>query len=162
MAASRSLTVASKSGKQPGMARVRIDLPEQLPFATETPVRITDINYGGHLGNDALLGLLHEARCRYLQSLGFTEQNIAGAGLIMVDVAICYRKEIFHGDTVRIEVGATDLQRTGCDFVYRASVKGVTAAEAKTGIVFFDYANRKIVKMPAEFAARFTSAGNGR
>ena len=46
------------------MARVEIELPEQFPFATEIPIRISDINYGNHLGNDAVLSLAQEARVR--------------------------------------------------------------------------------------------------
>jgi len=143
------------------MARIRIELPATLPFATEIPVRITDINYGGHLGNDALLSLIHEARCRFLQQHGFSETNIAGAGILMVDAALTYRKEVFHGDVLRFEVGATDLQRTGCDIVYRVTRGGTVVAEAKTGIVFFDYKLLKIVRTPPAFAAKFTSAGSG-
>ncbi len=45
------------------MPRVELELPERFQFVTEIPLRITDINYGGHLGNDALLSLLHEAQC---------------------------------------------------------------------------------------------------
>jgi len=48
------------------MARSRIDLPDSFPFGIDIPVRITDINYGGHLGNDAVLGLVHEARIAFL------------------------------------------------------------------------------------------------
>jgi acyl-CoA thioesterase FadM len=139
------------------MARIHLELPAELPFVTELPVRITDVNYGGHLGNDALLGLLHEARCRFLQHHGFTEANVAGVGLIMVDAAICYRKEVFHGDVVRVAVGVTDWRGTGCDFVYRATVNATVVAEAKTGLAFFDYQKRKIVRMPAELAARFAA-----
>ena len=137
------------------MARTRIDLPATFPFATEIPVRITDINYGGHLGNDALLALIHEARCRFFQHYGFKETNIGGAGILMTDVAITYRKEVFHGDVLRFEVGVTDLARTSCDLVYRVTRAGEVTAEAKTGIVFFDYQARKIVRTPPEFAALF-------
>ena len=49
------------------MARIKLDLPERFPFSTELRVRITDVNYGGHMGNDSLLGLLHEARVRFLE-----------------------------------------------------------------------------------------------
>ena len=137
------------------MARVRIELPEKLPFATELPVRITDINYGGHLGNDALLSMLHEARVRFLAHHGMSELDLGGCGLLMVDAAIAYRKEVFYGETLRIEVGVTDVQRSGCDFVYRVTKisSGEVAAEAKTGVVFFDYAERKIVRTPAKFVA---------
>jgi hypothetical protein len=44
-----------------------------------------DINYGGHLGNDAVLSLVHEARVRFLKQQGYTENNIEGAGIIMAD-----------------------------------------------------------------------------
>jgi hypothetical protein len=39
------------------MARVKIDLPDKFIFKTEIPIRINDINYGGHLGNDAVLSI---------------------------------------------------------------------------------------------------------
>jgi len=139
------------------MPRVTIGLPESLPFSTEIVVRITDINYGGHLGNDAVLGLLHEARVRFFAAHGWRESDVDGRGIIMTDAAIVYEAEVFHGETLRFDVGATDLQRVGCDIVYRVtklpSLK--VAAEAKTGIVFFDYKTRKVQKVPASFAAKF-------
>ena len=44
------------------MARIKLTLPERFPFTTTIPIRITDLNYGGHVGNDTVLALLHEAR----------------------------------------------------------------------------------------------------
>ena len=40
------------------MARMTLALPARFPFTTEIEVRITDLNYGRHLGNDALLSLV--------------------------------------------------------------------------------------------------------
>ena len=37
------------------MPRIKLELHEILIYSTEIPVRITDINYGGHLGNDSIL-----------------------------------------------------------------------------------------------------------
>ena len=37
------------------MARVEIELPESFPSAVELEVRVSDLNYGNHLGNDAVL-----------------------------------------------------------------------------------------------------------
>jgi acyl-CoA thioesterase FadM len=138
------------------MPRVKIDLPESLPFATEIAVRITDINYGGHLGNDAMLGLLHEARVRFFAAHGWKESDVDGVGIIMTDAAIVYKAEVFHGETLRFEVGVSDLQRVGCDIVYRVlkMPSGELAAEAKTGIVFFDYKTRKVQKAPLRFAEK--------
>ncbi len=137
------------------MPRVKIELPEKFSFATEIPVRITDINYGGHLGNDALLSILHEARVQFLKHHGFTEADVGGCGLLMVDAVLVYRQEVFYGDTLRIEVAVTDLQRTRCDFVYRVTKTGTreVAAEAKTGMAFFDYRERKVVRAPEKFVA---------
>lgn len=135
------------------MPRIRIERPTTFSFATEIPVRITDINYGGHLGNDALLSLLHEARLQFLKHHGFTEADVGGCGMVMVDAAISYREEVFYGDVLRIEVAVTDLRHSGCDFVYRVTKvsTGTTAAEAKTGLAFFDYRERKVVKAPTRF-----------
>ena len=33
------------------MGRVKLELPETFSFSTELTVRVTDLNYGGHLGN---------------------------------------------------------------------------------------------------------------
>ena len=55
------------------MARIKIELPEKFIFSTEIPLRISDINYGGHLGNDAVLSIAHEARIRFFNKHGFKE-----------------------------------------------------------------------------------------
>ncbi len=63
------------------MARVKLDLPETFLFATEVILRLSDINYGGHVGNDAVLVLAQEARMRFLSSRGWSELDVAGVAL---------------------------------------------------------------------------------
>lgn len=135
------------------MPRVKIEIPEKFIFKTEIPIRITDINYGGHLGNDSLLAIVHEARVRLLNHLGYTESNVEGAGIIMIDVAVQYKAEGFYGDELAIEIAVNDFSAIGCDFVYRLKNKKSTKeiAIAKTGIVFFNYDKRKTVKIPTGF-----------
>jgi acyl-CoA thioester hydrolase len=99
------------------MARIRLTLPENFSFSTSIPVRITDLNYGGHVGNDTILSLLHEARVQYLQSLGYTELAFAGTSLIMSDVAIEYKNELFYGTILKAYVTATEFSRVGFDLV---------------------------------------------
>ncbi len=84
------------------MSRIKIDLPESFSFSTSIPVQITDLNYGAHVGNDKVLSFLHEARVRYLQSLGYTEFNMEGIGLIMSDAALIFKNEMFYGDLTAI------------------------------------------------------------
>lgn len=140
----------------PTMTRVRIDLPETFVFSTEIPIRISDINYGNHLGHDAILPLAHEARLRFLNSLGYTEFDIEGASYIMADAAILYKGQGYYGQTLVIEIAVRDFTRSGCDFVYRISEKtsGSEIARLKTGMVFFDYGKGKTVPVPQTFRSR--------
>jgi len=135
------------------MARVKIALPDRFAFETEIDVRISDTNYGGHLGNDALLALIHEARVRFFASMGFSELNVDGRGIIMADSSIQYRSEAFQGETLRFQVAASDFNKHGCDIVYRVTEKrsGREVAFAKTGIVFYDYNERKVQPLPLLF-----------
>ena len=135
------------------MTRVKITLPEKFIFNTELPVRITDINYGGHLGNDSVLSIAHEARIRFFSEHGFTEKDVGGAEIIMVDAEVQYKAEGFYGDVLTIEVGIKDITKTSCDIVYQLTNKETekVIAIVKTGIVFFDYQSRKVVPIPKEF-----------
>jgi len=134
------------------MARVKIILPEHFTFSCSIPVRVTDINYGGHLGNDKLLSLLHEARLQFLAHLGCSELNAFGAGLIMTDVAIIYKNEGHYGDMLQVEMAANDLSTRGFDLYYRIYCERqgqrVDIAHAKTGLLCFDYQQRKIATVP--------------
>ena len=137
------------------MARIRLDLPPSFPFRTSLGIRVTDINYGDHLGNDALLGMIHEARVRFLRDLGYTEKDIEGVGIVMSDCAIIYRAQGFLGEEITIEVAAGDFSRTGCDLFYLLTkVDGTELARAKTGIVFYDYAEGTVRPVPAVFRNR--------
>jgi len=135
------------------MAKVKIDLPEKFIFKTEIPVRISDINYGGHLGNDSVLSIVHEARLRFLNQHNIIEFNANGPGIIMVDAAIEYKAESFYGDIIIVEIAVTDITGVGCDIVYRLTDKETKKiiALVKTGIVFYDYGKKKIISIPAKF-----------
>ena len=138
------------------MPRVRLDLPEKVFVTVEIPIRISDINYGGHVGNDSLLSILHEACVQFLRHFGFTESNVGGRGIMMSDAILVYKAEIFYGDTLTIDIGVADLHSHGADITYRVMNKGKEAARAKTGIVFFDYEKRKIAPTPEDSKALFS------
>ena len=139
----------------PRMARLRLDVPASLPFVTTIHVRVTDLNYGRHLGNDAMVSLIHEARYRFFVSHGLSEADCGGAALILADLAVVYRAECFAGDALRFEVGVADLARVGCDLWYRITREGdgVLVAEAKTGLVFLDQETRRPTAIPAAVRA---------
>lgn len=135
------------------MARIKIDLPDSFSFACEIKVRITDLNYGNHVGNDAILGYLHESRVQYLNHLGYeNEVDIEGVGLIQADAAIVYKSEAFYGDTLLVEIAANDFTKYGFDLVYKLThtITKKEVARGKTGLVCFDYKIRKIALLPSK------------
>ena len=140
------------------MPRERLDLPEKFLFTTKISLRVSDINYGGHLGNDAVLALAQEARMQFLTSHGWSEQDIAGVGIIMTDAVVIYRSEAFYGDVLTVDVTVADLQQLGCDFLFRMvnTASGKEVARVKTGIAFFDYSRRRPTGMPDAFRSAVT------
>lgn len=136
------------------MERIKVSLPGNFPFSTTINIRITDLNYGGHVGNDVFLSLIHEARLQFLQFYGYSELNFAGTGLIMADAAIEFKREMVYGDRVKISVAATFFDKIGFDIIYLMETKEgenwVTAGKAKTGMVCFDYTTKRKVAVPAE------------
>ena len=136
------------------MERIKISLPENFSFSTSINIRITDINYGGHVGNDSFLSLIHEARQQFLNHHDYSELDFAGAALIMADVAVEYKKELSYGDIVIISVTASGFDRLGFDIFYKLEIavdgKIILVGKAKTGMLCFDYINKKKMPIPVE------------
>src|SRR5215470_14329407 len=111
------------------MARVKIELPEKFSFQTQIPIRITDLNYGNHVGNDTILSILHEARVQFFQKFGLAELDFAGAGLIMSDVAIEFKNEVFYGENITASVAAGEFSKATFDVFYKLEKE--TAQQAR-------------------------------
>ncbi len=135
------------------MDRIKLQLPDTFHFSTTLFIRITDLNYGGHVGNDVFLSLVHEARQQFLKHYGYTELNFANYSLIMADSAIEYRKELVYGDEVKISVAASGFDKLGFDLYYLLEVKSndnwAIAGKIKTGMLCYDYINKKKVSVPS-------------
>ena len=134
------------------MARIEIHLPETYRFQTEISVRVTDLNYGNHVGNDRILAIMHEARLQYYRSLGFRDElSFEGSvGHVVSDAAVAYKSEAFMGDVLVCSIATRDFSRYGFDMVYLIinKVTGREVARGKTGIVCFDYEKRKVAIVP--------------
>lgn len=135
------------------MPRIKIDLPGSFAFVNTLKVRITDLNYGSHVGNDTVLAYLQEARAAYLHSLGYSELDLEGVGLIMADAAVVFKNEMFYGDELLISIQPVDCIRVGFDLVYSIEKKTgdtrIPAVLAKTSMICYDYVSRKVVALPA-------------
>jgi acyl-CoA thioester hydrolase len=138
------------------MARVKLEIPEHKIFTTDIPVRITDINYGNHVGNDALVSIVHEARMQWLSINNYTELNIGGAALIMADLAVEYKAESFYGDTLNVTISIGEITKISFEIFYEITTirndKKILIANAKTGMVCFDYDAKKVTSVPEIFS----------
>jgi acyl-CoA thioesterase FadM len=132
------------------MPRIRLKPVPDYPFRIDQSVRVTDLNYGGHLGNDRLLSMVHEARVAFLAEHGFSELDCGGVSLTMGDAALVYQGEAYAGDALRFEVAAGEASRSGFRIFYRITrpSDGSSIALAETGMVCFDYRARKICLLP--------------
>ncbi len=136
------------------MDRIKINLPGRFNFETTIAIRITDVNYGGHVGNDSFLALLHEARLQFFKHYNYSEINIEGVGVIMADAAIEFKGELFYGDIVTIKIACTNFVKFGFDLFYLVEKNNTTntvAAKAKTGMLCMNYETRKLVTVPEAF-----------
>lgn len=134
------------------MPRTEPDIPEKSVFTTELTVRVSDLNYGGHVGNDTMLTLMQEARTQFYRELGFkSEVSFEGTvGQIITDATIQYKAEAFLGDVLRIRIAMAGFNKYGFEMYYIIENKLTEkkVALGKTGIVCFDYGKRKIAAIP--------------
>lgn len=119
-------------------------------FSTTLDIRISDINYGNHLGNDSLVTLLHEARIRFFAHLGMREINSNGIGILVTQLIVNYKNQAFHGEHVIITMGISDLSKTSIDLQYQLSCENPKKeiARALNTITFYDYQKGKVSKIP--------------
>lgn len=140
------------------MARIHIDLPEKFIFSIDLPVRVSDLNYGNHVGNDSILTLMQEARALFYKSQGFkNEIELEGPiGQVVADAAVVYKSESFFGDVLQIEIALGEFHKYGFDLFYKITnkVSGKEVARGKTGIICFDYSKRKMVAVPEKLKSR--------
>ncbi len=134
------------------MGRIKLEIPEKIIGSFTVPVRIADINYGNHVGNDAFVSIIHEARIQWLKQYGYTELAIEGIGLIMTDLVFEFKNESFYGDIIDVKIYTDEISRVGFELYYHLfaerNTENILLANAKTGMVCYDYDIKKVVAIP--------------
>jgi len=137
------------------MARVKINIPENIMAVITIPVRITDINYGNHVGNDSFVSIIHEARVQWLHQNNYTELDIKGIGLIMSDLEIEFKKEAFYPDIIEVQLSSGEISKVGFELYYQfftnRNDNRILLMSAKTGMVCYNYLTKKVAPIPEDF-----------
>jgi acyl-CoA thioesterase FadM len=133
----------------------RIRLHEQLSYEFHYTKRLEprDINYGGHLGNDALVSLAGSARADALHALGLREQDLGDGytGIIMADLVVNFRAEAFMFDEIDIDTHMGEFSRTRFRIFHRLTKGDIIVALVETGLAAFNYLTREVAPVPDTF-----------
>ncbi|SJZ52592.1 acyl-CoA thioester hydrolase [Cetobacterium ceti] len=122
-------------------------------FFSKYKVNVSDINYGGHMGNERALILFQQCRIDFFHFLGLSEINIGdNIGTIQKDAHVNYHKEIFLGTLLTIRIKNIELSRTSFNVFYEILNQDYeTLIDGSTLIVAYDYEKKKISKLPNIF-----------
>ncbi len=139
------------------MPRIKLDPLNRYQHTYETSIEVTDLNYGNHMGNDALVGIIHRARVRFLYFLGAGENNLGDGktGILLTDLIVNYKGEGLLFDKIIVDSSIGEIRPKGFRMFHRISGEDSRIiALAETGIVAFDYQKRKVAKIPDSFILR--------
>ena len=139
------------------MPRIKLDPQDRYQHTYETTIEVTDLNYGNHMGNDALVGIIHRARVHLLQHFGAAETNLGDGktGILLTDLVVNYKGEGFLFDKLIVESTIGELRPKGFRMFHRITTdQNRLIALAETGIVAFDYQKRKVAQVPESFVAK--------
>jgi acyl-CoA thioesterase FadM len=138
----------------------KIKIPTSICFTTEIITSASDINYGGHVGNERYLLFAQETRIRFLNSIGCSETSFGPYGLILAESHVEYLTELFDGEKLKIELAINPPTRVAFECFYQIKTnrhnKEIKAAVIKTNMICFDYNERKVKSIPEDLKALLT------
>ena len=138
------------------MPRIKLKKNSSYEFQYRTQIKVRDLNYAGHLGNDSLVGILHEARADLFNHLNAAELDLGDGttGIVLTDLVINYLGEGHMFDELTVMSHVDEIEKTGFRVFHYAINENRPIALAESGIRAFDYQKRKIVKIPKIFLDR--------
>ncbi len=143
------------------MERVRLEFPEaDIVHRHPLTVRVTDMNYGRHLGHDTLVSLLHEARIQALGALGLTEWDMGGYPSVVADLAVQYQSEARWPDALLVETAIPAPRGRALTVYHRVlhAEGGRPVATARLNLVLIDPAAGRPVAVPEAVVAALAGA----
>jgi acyl-CoA thioesterase FadM len=131
---------------------MKIEMPSQWQYSTEIEVRVSDLNYGNHMGNQQFLAYAQEARVRFLAENGFTELDFGGVSLIQADAAITYSCEGRLGDQIKIAIATEVTGRSSFNVFYQFTnlTQGKHMANIRTALISYDYEKNRPIGLTAK------------
>lgn len=146
------------------MERVKLEFPaEAIIHRHPLAVRVTDMNYGRHLGHDALVSLLHEARIQAFAALGLSEWDMHGYPTLVADLAVQYQSEARWPDALIIATAVPEPQGkalTVYQRIYQAESEQIVAT-ARVNQLLIDVASGRPIEVPEQIQQALVYARSG-
>ena len=135
------------------MPKIKVKKFDKYEFVYKTKINVRDINYGGHLSNDSVVGLMHEARIDMLNQMGFSELNLGDGqtGVIMSDLAVSFKAEGFMLDHIEILSHIDEINYATFRIYHKIMRENTVLVLAETGMVAYNYQQKQIGEVPKEF-----------
>lgn len=136
--------------------------PANFRYSTIIPIRYGDMDTLGHVNNAKYLTYLEQSRISYIRDRGLWDGSLSAQGLIIARIEIDYRAPISMDDVqatvwTRVSrIGTKSFDMTQLVLVERAD-QTVTAAEAKTVTVVYDYTAAATAPIPDAWRSLITS-----
>ncbi|HDZ45483.1 hypothetical protein LCGC14_0194120 [marine sediment metagenome] len=146
------------------MERVKLDFPaEAVIHRHPLTVRVTDMNYGRHLGHDAVVSLLHEARIQAFAALDLPEWDMHGHPSVVADLAIQYHSEARWPDALLIETAVPEPQGKALIIyqrIYQADSEQLVAT-SRVNQLLIDLATGRPAEVPTQVIQALANARSG-
>lgn len=131
-------------------------------YSIDYKVTISDINYGGHMGNERALLLFQQVRIELFQSLNVSEIDTGdGVGVIQKDAHVYYKGESFIGDLLKVKIVDIEMKKISLNFKYEVlNQNGVKVLEGSTQLIAYNYNFKKIGRFSEVFLNRLKEVLN--
>jgi acyl-CoA thioester hydrolase len=111
-------------------------------------IRFADIDMMGHVNNSIYLTYFEQARMKFMIDITPQPWSWIDQGIVVARNEINYRKPIFLGDILTVEVEALELNTSSFTLLHTIIRNKEICADCKSVMVCFDYGNSTKIVIP--------------
>lgn len=129
-----------------------------MTYTNKVIIRVSDLNYGQHLGYAQLVSLLHQTRVQFLHQYALNEFNIENTQLLIKELEVSYTNEAFLLDELKFSLSFSQKKKTTMTLQYDIfnTTRNNNTAKATETCLFISNKTKKITRTP-KFWQQFLS-----
>lgn len=111
-------------------------------------IRFADIDMMGHVNNSVYLTYFEQARMKFMLDITPQPWSWIHQGIVVARNEINYRKPVFLGDNLSVEVEAIELGTSSFTLLHTIFREDEICSDCKSVMVCFDYEMGTKIEMP--------------